>query len=97
MKLALVYSYNLYVLHETHLIKQGNVFEISLIYYFRYVSAHANGYAPHHGVIGGYDGGYSYHARAVIDGKWVPGKAGAYPNGLLVKAGIPYGGAEQRM
>ena len=64
---------------------------LCLIHISSFVSTNANGQVPQNAVAGGYDGGLSYHARAVVDGKKVPGKAGIDSKGLLVKAGIPYG------
>lgn len=54
---------------------------------------------PKNAVKGGYDGGPSYHAKGVVDGKMIPGKVGVDKecDGNLKGACIAYGGKEHRI
>lgn len=64
-----------------------------------YVKCKTGNRPPKNAVQGGYDGGPSYHARGIVDGKIVPGKVGVTRehDGNLLGACIAYGGKEHRI
>eukprot|EP00111_Clytia_hemisphaerica_P002027 TCONS_00005733-protein len=64
---------------------------------FRFVEAKASDHVPENAVSGGFDGGWSYHARASVKDLLIPGKVGVDSSGRLVTACIPYGGDEHRV
>lgn len=63
---------------------------------FDYVRCSTGDYPPAHAVEGGYDGGPSYHARGIVNGKMIPGKVGT-SGSRMVGACIPYGNKENRI
>jgi len=65
---------------------------------FDYVRCSAGDYPPANAVKGGFDGGPSYHARGIVNGKMIPGKVGTPGSGdCMVGACIPYGNKENRI
>ena len=63
---------------------------------FAYVARSTGDSPPADAVQGGFDGGPSYHARGVVNGKRIPGKVGT-SGSRMVGACIPYGGKENRI
>jgi len=65
---------------------------------FDYVRCSTGDYPPAHAVKGGFDGGPSYHARGIVNGKMIPGKVGTRRSGNpMIGACIPYGNKENRI